>query len=164
MDESRQVFNSVIKKILSLKDQFCSCRSDEYMIAPDQVSIARTLEVSKRTCYSIKDVAVAVLNKDSVMGTDGIALNVKEIVGNNDPFLHIAPLVTKALFNKSNAELPVQDDYLRHIQDVCGVTFLSSVECTHIALKEHCSCLSILAGRNPLVSGCTITYLVLECM
>ena len=161
MDESRQVFNSVIKKVLSLKKQFCSCISNEYMIAPDQVSTAHTLEVSKRTCYSIKDVAVGVLNKDSVMGTDGNALNVKEIVGNNDPFLHIAPLVTKALFSKSNAELPVQDDYLRHIQDVCGDTFLSSVECTHIAIKEHCSRLSVFAGRNPLVSECTITYLLL---
>ena len=164
MDESRQVFNSVIKNVLSLKDQFCSCTSYEYMITPYQVSIAHTLEVSKRTCYSMEDVAVGVLNKNSVMGTDGIALNVKEIVGNNDPFLHIAPLVTKALFNKSNAELPVQHDYLQHIHNVCGDTFLSSVEYTHIAIKEHCSRLSVFAGRNPLVSGCTITYLVLECM
>ena len=164
MDASRQVFNSVIKKVLSLKKQFCSCTSHEYMIAPDQVSIARTLEVCERILYLIEDVAVAVLTKVKVIDTDGIALDVKEIVGNNDPFLHIAPLVTKALFNESNAELPLQDDYLRHIQDVCGYTFLSSVEHTHIAIKEHCSRLSVFAGRNPFVSEYTITYLVLEYM
>ena len=123
MDESRQVFNSVIKKVLTLKEQYCSCTSHDYIIAPDQVSTAHFLDVYKRTLYSIEDVAVAVLNKDSIMSTDGIVLDVKEIVGNNDPFLHIAPLVTKALFNESNAELPVQDDYLQHIQDVCGYTF-----------------------------------------
>ena len=161
MDESRQVFNSVIKKVLSLKKQFCSCTSHEYMIAPDQVSTARTLEVCERTLYSMEDVAVAVLTKANVMDEDDTEIDVKEIVGTKDPFLHIAPLVTKALFNTSNAELPVPDDYLRHIQEVCGDTFLSSVECTHIAIKEHCSSLSVFAGCNPLVSECTIIYLLL---
>ena len=161
MEESHHIFNSVIKNVLSLKNQLCSCTSDEYMIAPDQVSKARTLEVCERTLYSMEDVAVAVLTEVKVVGTDEIAFDVKEIVGNNDPFLHIAPLVTKALFDSSNANLPVQDDYLRHIQEVCGVSFLSSVECTHISVKEHCSRLSVFAGRNPLVSECIIIYLLL---
>ena len=158
MEESRQVFNSVIKKVLSLKKQFCSCTSDEYMIAPNQVSTAHTLEVCKRTLYAIEDVAVAVLTKANVMGTDDTAIDVKEIVGNKDPFLLIAPLITKALFNASNAELSVQDDYLQHIQDVCSDTFLSSVNCTYNSIKEQCSSLSVFAGRNPMVSECTITY------
>ena len=164
MNESRQVFNSVIKKVLGLKEQFCSCTSQEYMIAPDQVSTAHTLEVSERTLYSMEDVAVAVLTKANVMDEDDTEIDVKQIVGTKDPFLHIAFLVTKALFSTSNAELPVQDDYLRHIQDVCGDTFLSSVECTHIAIKEHCSSLSVFAGRNPLVSECIIIYLLLVYM
>ena len=158
MEESHQVFNSVIKKILSLKEQLCSCTSDEYMIAPDQVSTVHSLEVCKRILYSMEDIAIAVLTKVKVISTDYIALDVKKIVGNNDPFLNIAPLVTKSLFNTSNAEVLVQDDYLQHIQDVCGDTFLSSVECTHISIKEHCSRLSVFAGRNPLVSECTITF------
>ena len=161
MEESRQVFNSVIKKVLSLKEKFCSCKSDEYMIAPDQVSTAHTLKVCERTLYSLEDVAFAVLTKTKVTGTDGVAHDVKEIVGKKDPFLHIAPLVTKTLFNTSNAELPVQDDYLQHIQDACGNTFLSSVKCTHISTKEHCNRLSVFAERNPLVSKCTNTYVVL---
>ena len=164
MEESRQVFNSVIKNVLSLKEQFCSCTSDEYMIAPDQVSTARTREVCKRTLYSIEDVAVALLAKTNIVDTDGIAVDVKKIIGNNDPYLHIAPLVTKALFNTSNAELPLQEDYVQHIHDVCGDTFLSSVEYTHISIREHCNRLSVFAGRNPFVSKCTITYLLLMYM
>ena len=164
MDESRKVFNSVIKKVLSLKEQFCSCTSDEYMIHPKQVSTTHTLDVCKRTLYSMEDVAIAVLSKAKIIGTDDIACDVKDIVGNKDPFLHIAPLVTKALFNTINSDLPVQDDYLRHIQEVCGDTFLLSVECTHVAIKEHCSSLSVFAGRNPLVNECTIIYLLLVYM
>ena len=81
-----------------------------------------------------------------------------------DPFLHIASLVTKALFSISNAESPVQDDYLRHVQNVCGVSFLSSIKCTHVAIKDNCSSLSVFAGRNPFVSECTFTYLLLVYM
>ena len=164
IEESRQVFNSVIKKVLSLKEQFCSCTSDEYMIAPDEVSTAHTLEVCERTLYSLEDVAFAVLTKTKVTGTDGVAHDIKEIVGYKDPFLLIAPLVTKTLFNTSNAELPVQDDYIQHIQDVCGDAFLSSVECIHISIKEHFNCLSVFAGRNPFVSKCINTYLLLMYM
>ena len=51
MDESHKVFNSVIKKVLSLKKQFFSCTSHEYMIAPDQVSTACTLEICQCTFY-----------------------------------------------------------------------------------------------------------------
>ena len=98
------------------------------------------------------------------MDTDGIAVDVKEIVGNNDPYLHIAPLVTKALFNTSNAELPVQEDYFQHIHDVCSDKFLSSVEYTHISIREHCNRLSVFAGRNFFVSKCIITYLLLVYM
>ena len=132
MDESRKVFNSVIKKVLSLKEQFCLCTSDEYMIHPNQVSTARNLDVCKRMLYSMEDITIAVLTKAKNIDTDDIECDVKEIVGNKDPFLHIAPLVTKALFSTCNAESPVQDDYLRHIQNVCGVSFLSSIKCTHV--------------------------------
>ena len=162
MEKSRQVFNTIIMEVRSLKNQFCSCTSNEYMIAPNQVSTAHTLEVRERTLYSIKYVAFAVLTKANVTDTDGNStIDVKEIVGTKDPFLLIAPLVTKALFDTSNALLPV---HLQHIQDVCDDTFLSSVECTHISIKEHCSHLSVFAGHNPLVSECTITYLLLVYM
>ena len=112
MDETCKVFNSVIKKVLSLKEQFCSCTSDGYMIHPNQVSTACTLDVCKRTLYSMEDVAIAVLSKVNIFGTDDFAHDVKKIVGNKDPFLHIAPLVTKSLFDTNIAESPVQNDYL----------------------------------------------------
>ena len=150
MTESHKVFNSVIKTILSLKNQLCSCTSDEYMIAPNEVANAHTLEVSQRTLYSMEDVAEGVLTKVDIKEPKNV--HIEDIVGCTDPFLQIAPLVIKALFDPSNAELPVQQDYLRHIEDMCGISFLSSVECTYASIREHCSQLSIFAGRNPLVS------------
>ena len=59
------------------------------MIAPDQLSTGHTLEVCKHTLYSI-DFTVSFLGKTNIMGTDdNIAHDVKEIVGNEDPFLHV---------------------------------------------------------------------------
>ena len=124
--ESRKVFNSVIKIILSLKDQLCSCTSDEYMVAPNEVANAHTLEVCQRTLYSMEDVAVGILTKVDIKKPNNV--HIEDIVGSKDTFFQIAPLVTKALFSPSNAELPVQQDYLQHIEDMCGVSFLSSVE------------------------------------
>ena len=81
MEESCQVFNSVFKKVLSLKEQLCSCTSYEYMIAPDQVSTAHTIEVCERTLYLMEDVAVAVLTKTTkITDTNGIALDAKRLL------------------------------------------------------------------------------------
>ena len=80
--------------------------------------LACILEVCKHTLYSIED-DLAVLTKAKVSGKDDVALDIKEIVGNQDLFLLIAPLVTKALFNTSNAELPVQNNYLQHVHSRC---------------------------------------------
>ena len=150
MTESHKVFNSVIKIILSLKDQLCSCTSDEYMIAPNEVANAHTRDVCQRTLYSMEDVAVGILTKVDIEEPNDV--HIEDIVGSKDPFFRIAPLVIKALFDPSNAELPVQQDYLQHIEDMCGVSFLSSVKCTYASVREHCSQFSIFAGRNPLVS------------
>ena len=149
---SHKVFNSVIKEILSLKDQLCSCACDEFLIAPSQVFNSHNVKVCDRTLYFMQDVAVAVLTKVNVKGTNGIEVNIKDIVGSEDPFLRIAPLVTQALFNVNNAELTLPDNYLQHIKDVCDLSFLCSDEHTHIFIREHCSQLSVFAGRSPLVS------------
>ena len=53
-----------------------------------------------------------------------------------------------------NPELLVQKDYFQHIEDFSGNTFLSSVKCTHISIKKHCSSLNFFAGRSPLVRNC----------
>ena len=144
MTESHRVFNSVIKNNLSLKNQLCLCTGKEYMIAPN----ACTLNV--HILYSIEDVAVGFLTKLDSKEPNNI--HIEDIVGNKGPFFQIAPLVTKALFDPSNAELPVQQDYLQHIENMCGVSFLYTVECTYASIREHCSQFSIFAGCNPLVS------------
>ena len=159
MTESHKVFNSVIKTILSLKNQLCSCTSDEYMIAPNEVVNSHTRDVCQRTLYSMEDVAVGILTKVDIKEPNNV--HIEDIVGSKDPFFRIAPLVTKALFDPSNAELPVQQDYLQHIEDMCGASFLSSVECTHASIREHCSQFSIFAGRNPLVSELSLLLVYL---
>ena len=147
--KSRKVFNNVIKSIVALSGMH-SFKCEEYIIAPTFVAKAGSLHDSECTLYNIKDVARSVLTKCKVSDDNKTKkVDIKQIVGVYDPFLCIAPSVTKALFS---AKLPLQEDYLQHIEKKCS--FLSSLllSSSHMSVKERCSQLSVFAGRNPLVS------------
>ena len=147
--KSRKVFNDVVQTVLALKSQTHSFECEEYLIAPSDVGEARSLLVSKRTLYNMKDVARSVLTKGNVRDDKDKKICIEQIVGAHDPFLCIAPSVTKALFS---AELPLQEDHLQHIVNKCSIFSSSLLSLSHMSVKEHCSQVSVFAGRNPLVS------------
>ena len=147
--KSRKFFNHVINHILTLS-RMHSFKCEEYLIAPRDVAKVRSLLVKDRTLYNIKDVARSVLTKCTVSDdNDTKNVGIEQIVGPRDPFLCIPPSVTKALFNE---ELPLQKDLCQHIMDRCSYITSSLLLLGHMKVKEHCSDLSVFAGRNPLVS------------
>ena len=147
--KSRNIFNNVIKTVLKLSEMQ-SFKCEEYLIAPSDVAKACSLLVNKRTLYHISDVARSMLAKCKVSdANDTKKVDIEQIVGANDPFLCIAPSVTKALFSD---DLPLQENYLQHIVDRCSYFTSSLLSSSHISIKERCSQLSVFAGRNPLVS------------
>ena len=122
---------------------------EEYLIAPSDVVKARSLLVDERTLYNIIDVARSVLTGYEVRNTNGINVDIEQIVGSDDPFLCIAPSVTKAIFS---ADLPLRKDHCQHIVDRCSYFKSSLLSLDHMKVKKRCSDLSVFAGRNPLVS------------
>ena len=147
--KSREVFNKVIKSILRLSEMH-SFKCEEYLIAPKYVTKAGSLHNSKQTLYNLSNVARSVLTKRKVSDDEGNnTVDIEQIVGARDPFLCIAPLVTKALFND---ELPLRDDHLKHIVERCSYFSSLLVSFNRMLVKKHCSQLSVFAGRNPLVS------------
>ena len=148
--KSHKVFNDVVQTILALKSQMHSFKCEEYLIAPSDVGKARSLLMDERTLYNIKDVARSVLTKGKVRDDRNIKrMGVEQIVGVHDPFLCIAPSVTKALFC---AKLSLQEDHLQHIVNRCSYLSSSLLSSSQMSVKEHCNQLSVFAGRNPLVS------------
>ena len=147
--KSRSFFNNVIKSVLKLSEMH-TFRCEEYLIAPSNVAKGRSLCVKERTLYNLKDVARSVLAKCNVSDdNDTMSVGIEQIVGHYDPFLCIAPSVTKALFS---AELPLRENHLQHIVNRCSY-FPSTLFSSHyMSVKERCSELSVFAGRNPLVS------------
>ena len=147
--KSRNIFNNVIKVVLKLSEMH-TFKCEEYLIAPSDVAKARNLLVEERTLYHISDVARSVLAKCKVGDAiDTKKVDVKQIVGANDPFFCIAPSVTKALFS---VELPLQENHHQHIVNSCSHFTSSLLSSSHMSVKERCSQLSVFAGRNPLVS------------
>ena len=150
IENSHKVFNDVVQTILELKSKMHSFECEEYLIAPSDVGKARSLLMDKRTLYNIKDVARSVFTKGIVRDDNNTKkVRVKEIVGLHDPFLCIAPSVTKALFS---AELALREDHVQHIIERCSFFSSSPLLLSHMSVKERCSQLSVFAGRNPLVS------------
>ena len=149
MKKSHKVFNNVIKTVLSLSEMH-SFKCEEYLIAPTDVAKTRSLPVSERTLYNIKNIARSVFTKCNVSDDNyNKKVDIKDIVGPYDPFLCIAPLVTKALFSD---ELPLRDVHLQHITERCSYFSSSLVSFNHASVKKRCSDFSVFAGRNPLVS------------
>ena len=147
--KSRKVFNNVIKSILALSEMH-SFKCEEYLIAPTFVAKAGSLHDNEHTLYNIKDVARSVFTKSKVRDDDKTKkVDIQQIVGAHDPFLHIAPSVTKALFS---AKQPLQEEHRQHIVDRCSYFTSSLLSSSHMLVKERCSQISVFAGRNPLVS------------
>ena len=148
MKKGRNIFNNVIKSVLKLSEMH-SFKCYEYLIAPSDVVKVRSLLVSERILYKINKVARSVLAKCKVSDDSHTKkVGIEQIVGTNDPFICIAPSVTKKLFN---TELPLQEDHRQHIKNRCSYFTSSLLSSSDMSVKEHCSQLSVFAGRNPLV-------------
>ena len=145
--KSRNIFNNVIKTILKLSEMH-AFKCNEYLIAPSDVAKARSLLVHERTLFHISDVARSVLAKCKVSDdSDTKRVNIEQVVGADDPFFHIAPSVTKALFNEE-----LQENHCQHIVNRCSYFLSELLSSSQISVKECFSQLSVFAGRNPLVS------------
>ena len=152
--ESYQLRTSLIKEVLKLKKELCPCTSKQFIIPPGDVKDVMEKEQRNRIVFSVREVAKGVLLKGTATSTYDEKVAVHLVVGKKEPYLCIAPLVTKALFTDTNKDLPLPDHYVRHIEDICGeiMSLYPSSDFTHHSVREHLSKFSIFAGRNPLVS------------
>ena len=152
--ESYQLRASLIKEILNLKNELCPCTSEQFIIAPGNVKDVMEKEQRNRILYALRKVAKGVLVRETVTSSNYKSFAVPLVVGEKEPYLCIAPIVTKALFTDTNKDLPLPDHFVQHIHEVCGeIMFLyPSSNFTHLSVREHLNKFSIFAGRNPLVS------------
>ena len=153
--ESYQLRTSLIKDVLKLKNELCPCISKQFIIPPGDVKDVMAKEQRNRILYGLRNVAKGVLVKGTATSTYDEKVAVRLVVGEKEPYLCLAPLVTKALFTDTNKDLPLPDHYVQHIEEVCGeiMSLYPSSDFTHISVREHLNKFSVFAGRNPLVSS-----------
>ena len=152
--ESYQLRASLVKEVLKLKNELCPCSSKQFIIPPGNVNDVMEKEQRNRIVFAIREVAKGVLVKGTATSTYNEKVAVHLVVGEKEPYLCLAPLVTKALFTDTNKDLPLPDHYVRHIEEVCGeiMSLYPSSDFTHLSVREHLNKFSIFAGHNPLVS------------
>ena len=155
-----QLRTSLIKDVLNLKNELCPCKARQFVIPRGIAKDVIDKEVRHRTLYALGEVARGVILRGHVRDNNRLldkALNIKAIVGENEPFLCIDPQVTIALLDDSKRDLRLPDSHIQHIQEVCGQSFSLPADLTHHSIVEHLNTFSVFAGRNPLVSQYYLT-------
>ena len=152
--ESYQLRASLIKEVLKVKNELCPCTSKQFAIAPGNIKDVMEKEQKNRILYALRNVAKGVVTRKTVTSSTNESIAVHLVVGEKEPYLCIAPLLTKALFTDTNKDLPLPDHYVQHIEEVCGeiMSLYPSSDFTYLSVREHLNKYSIFAGRNPLVS------------
>ena len=152
--ESYHLRASLIKEVLKLKKELCPCTSKQFIIPPGDVKDVMEKKQKNRILYTLRNVAKGVLMRETVTSSSDECVPVHLVVGEKEPYLCLAPLVTKALFTDTNKDLPLPDYYVQHIEEVCGeiMSLYPSSDFTHLSVREHLNKFSVFAGRNPLVS------------
>ena len=151
---SYQLRASLIEEIIHLKNELCPCASKQFIIPPG--NIKDIVYKKKESCivYTLREVARGILTRESVTATNKENVDVKLVVGNREPYLYIAPLVTKALFTDTNKDLSLPDHYVQHIKETCGeiMSLYPSSDFTYLSVRQHLNKFSIFAGCDPLVN------------
>ena len=153
--KSYEIRTSLIKEVLSLKNKICSCEVQQFVIPPGNVNDVVEKEQRHRILYSLRKVALGVIIKcpiGDVNNKTAKRVDVRTIVGEKEPYLCIAPIVTEALFTDSNNDILLPHHYIQHIVKEYGEVIPLSSHWTHLSTRKHLNKFSIFSGRNPLVS------------
>ena len=152
--ESYHLRASLIKEVVNHKNDLCPCTSKQFIIAPGNIKDVMEKDQENHMLYGLTSVAKGVLVKGTATSTYDENVPVQLVIGKKEPYLCIAPLVTKALFTDTNKNKPLPDHYVRHVEEVCGeiMSLYPSSDFTHLSVREHLNKFSVFAGRNPFVS------------
>ena len=152
--KSYQLRTSLIKEVLKLKNELCPCTSKQFIIPPGDVKDVMEKKQKNRILYALRNVAKGVLMRETVTSSTNECVPVHLVVGEKEPYLCIAPLVTKALFTDTNKDQLLSDHYVQRIKEVCKeiMSLYPSSDFTYLSVREHLNRFSIFVGRNPLVS------------
>ena len=153
--KSYEIRTSLIKEVLGLKNKICSCHVQQFVIPPCNMNDVVDKELGQRILYSLRKVALAVITKcpiGDVNNKTATSVDIRSVVGKNEPFLCIAPIVIEVLFTDSKNDVLLPPHYIQHIEEACREMMPMSSDRSHLSVRERLNRFSIFTGRNPLVS------------
>ena len=153
--KSYEIRTSLIKEVLSLKNKICSFEVQQFVIPPGNMNDVVDKEQRHRILYSLRKVALGVITKCPIGDANNKTakrVDVRSVVGEKEPYLCIAPIVTEALFTDSNKDILLPHHYIQHVEEACGEIMPLTSHCTHLSVRKRLNQFSIFTGRNPLVS------------
>ena len=150
------IFSSLIKEIVTLQKQLCpACYVEECIISPKSIKLALTSNIASLRVCPIQDVAHAIVTQQKEMYDDeGLAVNVRDIVGQFEPYCTISPLLMRSMFDDKMANEFLSQEVVDYVMKICSTLKLKIMvtkTTTYLSLRKQFNKFSIFAGKNPLV-------------
>ena len=145
--------SSLIHVILSKKEKLCpSVEFTEYLIHPSQLGLVSHKSLSQLSVFEMKTVIrCALLRSKFVLDVKQTERSSPSSLFLADPYLILHPKLVHHLFDSEKADQQVPSSFLREVcRQISSIPFLENM--TYLSLQKQLNCLSIFAGRNPLVS------------
>ena len=152
-----EIRSSLIKEIATLQKQLCpACYVEECFISPNCIKLALTSNIASLSVCPIQDVTHAIITQQNEMYDDeGLAVNVRAIVGQCEPYCAISPLMIRALFDDEMANEFLSEEVIDYVMKICTTLKLKIMvtkTTTYQSLRKQLNKFSMFAGKNPLVS------------
>ena len=98
--EALQICSSILREINLLRNNFCPCHIEEYIIVPSKLTKdIHLVPVSERSLIRLEDLACAVLQKQKIVeDTDGYKIDVADIVSDQEVYYCLPSSIIYELF------------------------------------------------------------------
>ena len=155
--EAAEIYSSVIRLILDLKQQLCSVLSTcECLISPSLLSLYSFDALPDTDLFDIPSVARAMLlhqaqHRFLLDRKEGMNTYSTDEALSCEPYYLLQPSSVCQLFKESTAARPVPDSLLQEVHRYCQQPMRKPRN--HKDLREYVNMFSLFAGRNPLVSS-----------
>lgn len=147
--------SSIIRRIVSLQRKLSPCATQECIITPDQLKSWKSTVPETRERVDVNKVAKAMmLQENTVPDINGEAeISLEDILSDYEPYLSIAPVFMKDLFDNEKNDEKLTEAHSRHLWSIFPdiVELLDKDNVTYQAAREQLNKFSIFL-QNPLVS------------
>ena len=157
--EAHQISCLLLHEIHLLRNKFCPCHIEEYIIVPSKLTMdTHLVPVSERSLIRLNDLASAVLRKeDKVKDTKGKSVSIADIVGNQEVYYCLPSSIIYELFTDDHyLDKKVYNTIKEACKDIMKEYSREDLV-SSLTVRNHLNMYSLFSSCNMQVSVCVFS-------